>query len=44
MKMQILDFCGLKLKNYAWFAPIRESTETSREKMLGKAARLGAAV
>lgn len=43
MKLQILEFCGLKLKNYAWFAPIHQSTETARTKMLGKAARLGAA-
>lgn len=43
MKLQILNFCGLKLKNYAWFAPILQSTETSREKMLVKAASLGAA-
>jgi len=43
-KMQILDFCGLKMKNYAWFAPIRGSTDTARAHMLNKAARMGAAV
>ncbi len=42
MKLQILDFCGLKLKNYAWFAPIQQSTDTSRAKMLNRAAKLGA--
>lgn len=43
-KNQILNFCGLKMKSYAWFAPIRGSTEESRASLLAKAARLGARV
>ncbi|MEP3045806.1 MAG: NAD(P)H-dependent oxidoreductase [Roseibium sp.] len=41
---QILDFCGLKMKAYSWFASIQGSTDESREKLLRKAARCGAAV
>ncbi|MTH95443.1 flavodoxin family protein [Roseibium sp. RKSG952] len=44
MKHQILNFCGLKMKGYAWFSPIRSSTGDSRAAMLARAARLGAAL
>jgi NAD(P)H dehydrogenase (quinone) len=43
-KMQILDFCGLKMKNYSWFAPIQGSTEQARAKMIRRAAQLGSAL
>jgi NAD(P)H dehydrogenase (quinone) len=43
-KMQILDFCGLKLKNYSWFAQIQGSTDEARAKMIRRAAQLGAAI
>ncbi|EEE43148.1 NAD(P)H-dependent oxidoreductase [Roseibium alexandrii] len=43
-KMQILDFCGLKMKNYSWFAPIQGSTEQARAKMIRRAAQLGGAL
>ncbi|GAA0772614.1 flavodoxin family protein [Roseibium denhamense] len=41
-KMQILDFCGLKMKRYSWFSTIRGSSEAEREKMLERARKLGA--
>lgn len=44
VQKQILDFCGLKMKAYSWFASLHGSTEEAREKLLLKAARLGAAI
>ncbi|MEP1933211.1 MAG: NAD(P)H-dependent oxidoreductase [Roseibium sp.] len=41
---QILDFCGLKMKAYSWFASISGSTDDARGKLLAKAAKLGSAV
>ncbi|WP_150522970.1 NAD(P)H-dependent oxidoreductase [Roseibium sediminis] len=38
---QILNFCGLKMTGYHWFAPIMGSADADREKMLVRAARLG---
>ncbi|MBO6757736.1 MAG: NAD(P)H-dependent oxidoreductase [Roseibium sp.] len=39
---QILDFCGLKMKAYSWFASIHGSDEKDRDRLLKKAERLGA--
>ncbi|GGB50778.1 NAD(P)H dehydrogenase (quinone) [Roseibium aquae] len=42
IRSQILNFCGLKMKAYSWFASLHGSTPGQREKMLERAARLGA--
>jgi len=43
-KHQILNFCGLKMKAYSWFASLHGSTADQRAAMLDRATRLGTRV